>query len=205
MASAFAHALLAVTIGKTYSKRYTAFKFWLLGAVCAIIPDADVIMFKFGVPYEHVLGHRGFSHSLVVALLLALLVTRLFYSSIRLFSGKGLKYVLYFFLATASHTLLDAMTTGGLGVAVFAPFDNTRYFLPWRPIAVSPIGVGSFFSEWGLRVIKSELIWVGLPCLAYIGLVQLLKKIKGSNAATPVTGKASAEGVVAGEADKFIA
>jgi inner membrane protein len=46
---------------------------------------------------------------------------------------------------------------------LFAPFSNERYFFPWRPIEVSPIGVGSFFSEWGLRVIGSELRWVWLP------------------------------------------
>ncbi|MBK8609138.1 MAG: hypothetical protein IPL84_04125 [Chitinophagaceae bacterium] len=34
-----------------------------------------------------------------------------------------------FLLAAASHAILDAMTTGGLGVA-FSPFDNTRYFFP---------------------------------------------------------------------------
>src|SRR6267378_8050335 len=44
----------------------------------------------------------------------------------------------FFFLATASHGLLDAMTNGGLGVAFFAPFCDTRYFLPWQPIVVSP-------------------------------------------------------------------
>src|SRR5215831_7502105 len=49
----------------------------------------------------------------------------------------------YLFLATASHGVLDAMTNGGLGVAFFSPFDTTRYFLPWRPIRVSPSRFGS--------------------------------------------------------------
>jgi hypothetical protein len=40
----------------------------------------------------------------------------------------------YFFVVTASHGALDAMTDGGLGIAFFAPFDNTRYFFPFRPI-----------------------------------------------------------------------
>jgi inner membrane protein len=70
---------------------------------------------------------------------------------------------MYFFLATASHGLLDAMTDGGLGVAFFAPFDNRRFFLPWRPIRVSPIGVTRFFSARGLAVIQTELLWIWLP------------------------------------------
>ena len=176
MASAFAHALVAVTLGKAYSNKYTSPKFWILGILCTIIPDADVVMFKFGVPYEHLFGHRGFSHSLVFALLLGITVTALFYRSVKLASKPGLALVLFFSLCTASHILLDALTNGGLGVAVFAPFDNTRYFLPWRPIQVSPIGVSNFFSEWGWRVIKSELVWVGLPAVACISLFSLTKR-----------------------------
>jgi inner membrane protein len=176
MASAFAHALAAVALGKTYPQKYTCPKFWLLGMLCTILPDADVVMFKFGVSYEHMFGHRGFSHSLVFAVILGVIVTALFYRSIKLASKQGLLFILYFTLCTASHILLDALTNGGLGVAVFAPFDNTRYFLPWRPIQVSPIGVGNFFSEWGWRVIKSELVWVGLPTAVYLLLTSILKK-----------------------------
>src|SRR5262249_48030747 len=69
----------------------------------------------------------------------------------------------YFFLATASHGLLDAMTDGGLGVAFFSPFDKTRYFLIWRPIPVSPIGVTPFFSSRGLAVLRGDLFWIWLP------------------------------------------
>ncbi|EIJ65407.1 hypothetical protein BD31_I1041 [Candidatus Nitrosopumilus salaria BD31] len=52
---------------------------------------------------------------------------------------------------------------GGLGVAIAWPFDQQRYFLPFRPIEVSLVSISAFFSEWGLRVIYSELLWVFLP------------------------------------------
>ena len=64
-----------------------------------------------------------------------------------------------------SHALLDAMTNGGLGVALYWPFSLERIFLPFRPIQVSPIEVSSFFTEWGFRVIASELILVLIPAL----------------------------------------
>jgi inner membrane protein len=57
------------------------------------------------------------------------------------------------------------MTTGGLGVAFFAPFHDARYFFPFRPILVSPIGVGRFFSQRGLAVIGSEMVWIWGPAL----------------------------------------
>lgn len=59
------------------------------------------------------------------------------------------------------------MTTGGLGVAFFWPYTETRYFLPWRPIEVSPFSPRIFFSERGLAVILSELRWVWAPCAAF--------------------------------------
>ena len=58
------------------------------------------------------------------------------------------------------------MTTGGLGVALLAPLSNTRYFFPWRPIAVSPIGIRPFFTLHGLAILANEALWVGLPPLA---------------------------------------
>ena len=70
---------------------------------------------------------------------------------------------MYLFIATASHGLLDAMTDGGLGVAFFSPLDNSRYFLPWRPIRVSPIGITPFFTARGLAVLKSEFVWIWIP------------------------------------------
>jgi inner membrane protein len=54
------------------------------------------------------------------------------------------------------------MTNGGLGVA---------FFLPWRPILVSPIGVGRFFSERGFAVLQSELVWIWLPAGLFAALM----------------------------------
>jgi inner membrane protein len=58
----------------------------------------------------------------------------------------------------ASHPLLDTLTDGGLGCALLWPFDHTRYFAPWTPIPVSPIGL-SFFSPYGMYAAGVELIY----------------------------------------------
>jgi inner membrane protein len=176
MASAFGHALTSIAIGSSYSKKIKTWKFLFLGIFCCILPDGDVIFFKLGIPYDSFWGHRGFTHSILFAVLLGVIVSFLFYKSI-FYSRKGLPYILFFILCTASHGILDAMTNGGLGVAFFSPFDNARYFLPWRPIKVSPIGAAKFFSEWGIKVIKSELIWIGIPCVLYMVIMKLVRKI----------------------------
>ncbi len=149
MASAFSHAIASVAIGKISFIRNIDKKFWLLGIFCAVIPDADAIGFKMGIPYESVFGHRGITHSFFFAALLAFAVTYFFYGEEKLWNRRWLSLFTFFFFATASHPVLDAMTTGGLGVALFAPFDNTRFFFAFRPIKVSPIGLASFFSEGG--------------------------------------------------------
>ena len=172
MASAFGHAAAALAIGSAYANTFTSRKFWLLGVACSILPDADVLSFKLGVPYESFWGHRGFTHSLLFAVMTGMVVTLLFYRRDFL-SRRGAGFILFFSLSTASHAILDALTTGGLGVAFFSPWDNDRYFFPWRPIKVSPIGVKNFFGEAGWRVIQSELLWIGVPCLLF-ALVMLM-------------------------------
>ena len=52
--------------------------------------------------------------------------------------------------------LLDAMTDGGRGVALLWPFTTARYFLPFRPIPVAPIGA-AIFSAYGAQVTAIEV------------------------------------------------
>jgi inner membrane protein len=174
MASAFGHAFTAIAIGSGYNDQSRNWKFLFIGIVCSVLPDADVLSFKFGIPYEAFWGHRGFTHSILFAVLLGLIATTLFYKS-QLTTKKGLSYILFFIFCTLSHGMLDAMTTGGLGVGFFLPFDDTRYFFPWRPIKVSPIGASHFFSERGIKVIKSEAIWIGIPCTVFMIVMKVIR------------------------------
>jgi inner membrane protein len=84
--------------------------------------------------------------------------------------------VIYFWLVTMSHGLLDVFTDDGLGIAFFAPFDSTRYFFPWQPIAVSPIGLSQFFSSWGMGVLLTKLIWIGIPVCLWLGILQVVRR-----------------------------
>jgi inner membrane protein len=127
--------------------------------LATIAPDFDTIAFKLGIAYADPFGHRGASHSLAIALLVGGLG-----ASIAPWL-RTTRVPAFWFLAfcTASHPLLDALTNGGLGVALLWPWSHERFFAPWRPIAVSPIGAG-FFSARGVAVLWSELQWVWFPC-----------------------------------------
>jgi len=127
-------------------------------------PDCDVLGFRFGIHYGDLLGHRGLTHSIAFAVALSALVAAVVSKWERLVSFRVLWP--YFFLATVSHGILDAFTNGGLGIAFFSPFSNHRYFFPWNPIEVSPIGAG-FFSADGLVVLASEARWIWLPSAVF--------------------------------------
>ncbi len=175
MASLPTHAMAALGLGAFFYKPGIPKRVWVIGAVCSTIPDFDVIGFRFGIRYGDFWGHRGCTHSLVFAAVLAVAIVILGFHR-GLPNISRLSMWTYFFLATASHGLLDAMTDGGLGVAFFAPFDSHRYFLPWTPIRVSPIGIGRFFTSRGSAVLRSELLWIWVPAGLLIVTAMLLRR-----------------------------
>lgn len=149
----------AITLLKPWWPRVSS-RAVFAGALLTVLPDADVVAFAFGIPYEHMLGHRGITHSFAFAAFTAWLAML----ALRTREHRGATYT-FLFLCAVSHPLLDALTDGGLGVALLAPFSNERYFFPWTPIRVSPIGAG-FFSARGLETVMSEVVWVWLPLIA---------------------------------------
>lgn len=124
---------------------------------------------KVGIAYANEFGHRGFSHSLAFAGVLGI-TAALFAPELR---TKRRTATLFIFFAAASHGLLDMLTNGGLGVALFWPITDARYFFPLRVIDVSPIGLHRFLGSSGMRALKSELLWVWLPTM-FLGLVAYL-------------------------------
>jgi len=162
------------------------------GVIAAMLPDADVLAFALHIPYADAFGHRGASHSLLFACVLAM-VAALLHSfgrgrpwsaphssgSRRPWSALScqprlapttqaatlastVQAAVFVFVCSASHPLLDALTSGGLGVALAWPWSDHRFFAPWRPIRVSPFAP-QFFSARGLATLLSELRWVWLP------------------------------------------
>lgn len=159
MPTVFTHPAAALCLAPWFGKGIPGRRWWVVGALFSILPDLDAIGFRFGIRYGDLLGHRGLTHSLAFAAALAL-------AAIPFAERQRWLLFVYLFLCTASHGVLDALTDGGLGVAFFSPFSNERFFFPWRPLVVSPIGIAGFFNERSLAVLRSELIWVVLPSLA---------------------------------------
>ena len=63
MASLVTHAFAAVAPTKTLSVDKRDCRSWALLVGTALLHDADVIGFAFGIEYGDLFGHRGLSHS----------------------------------------------------------------------------------------------------------------------------------------------
>ena len=138
MPTIITHSVFAISLAHVFKHNELPIRFWLLAAVCSMLPDI------------------AFLTSLVVVL-------GAFYQE--KYSSLRPRLILFFFLVTASHGLFDALTNGGLGIAFFSPFDNSRYFLPIRPIQVSPIGLHDFLKWGGWKVLTNEFKWIALPSI----------------------------------------
>ncbi|MBI2838215.1 MAG: metal-dependent hydrolase [Acidobacteria bacterium] len=167
MPTAFGHAVLGISALAVFPQEALPKRSWLLGIAVSIAPDLDVIAFRFGIPYSHPFGHRGFFHSLLFAWLVAA-TAAIVASSRSEPRRRPAVLAAYLFVCAASHGLLDTLTDGGLGIAILSPFSNRRFFAPWRPISVSPIGLRHFLLGPAGEVLLSELLWIGLPCIAVV-------------------------------------
>jgi inner membrane protein len=158
------HIAVGLAAARAYAGQRLERVYVLGFSALSLAPDFDVLAFRLGIPYEHPFGHRGASHSLCAALLGALvlgLVERLRRGA----SGPWRRLFVFSLVVLASHGLLDTLTDGGLGCALFWPWDSTRYFAPVNPIPVAPIGRG-LVSVAALRVFAVELVLFA-PLVAY--------------------------------------
>jgi inner membrane protein len=176
MPTILSHPAVPLAIGFGLGSGIIPRRLLLAGVVASILPDLDVISFQFGVPYGSQLGHRGFSHSLVFALCVALLGAL----ACRGLQARPRTSFLFLFVAAASHGVLDSFTNGGSGVAFLWPFSTERFFAPWRVIEVSPIGAARLFTARGVTVLTSELLWVWLPCAALAVALMAIRERTGA-------------------------
>ncbi|HUS58203.1 MAG TPA: metal-dependent hydrolase, partial [Planctomycetota bacterium] len=185
MATVFTHAFVGAAIGAMYAcggkpvekSEKLPLRFWAVCAIAAALPDFDVAGFHYDIAYGSLLGHRGITHSLLFALLLSFVAAPLACRGWDDFRRRRLTLVPVLFLVAASHGVIDAATNGGFGVAFFAPFENSRYFLLWRPIEVAHIGIRSFLREDGLYVLGNEFINVWVPTAIVTSFVLWLKSV----------------------------
>jgi inner membrane protein len=173
VASLFAHAALpllasrALALPKSHERRAL-----LAGVLCGCLPDLDVVTYALEIRANEPLGHRGLFHSLLASIVLAAVATW--------FVGRGLdrrgpehRRVFFFLLfSAASHGVLDALTQGEVGVALFAPFSPVRVASPWKLLPACPVGLTEYLGYFGLLTLANEVLYAAAPVALAVSLVR---------------------------------
>jgi len=80
MASVFGHAVATYGFSKLYIPKILTGKILLLGILSSILPDIDVMAFNYDITDDHILGHRGITHSIVFGLVWAYVLMLVFHT-----------------------------------------------------------------------------------------------------------------------------
>lgn len=184
MPTIITHAAVPLCLGLGLGARQIPPKLLLAGICLAMLPDADVLSFKLGIAYGNVFGHRGFTHSLLFAALLPTLALLLQ----PWFKTERWRIWLFLWLSLLSHSLLDSITNGGLGVGWLWPWDTQRFFAPFQVIEVAPFQLRQYLGPRGVAVMLSELRWVWLPGVILMLSLMLLRRCIASGRAHPSAG-----------------
>ena len=170
MSTFVGHALVAslvtTTAGRNLDSRERKFLI-ILGALIAQIPDLDIIIYVALKPLGMV-PHRGFSHSLIFALLFSGAAGRICSRWIKI-GFQRLWTVL--FIVGVSHLFLDYLMGAGPPVPFFFPYQVDGYLFPIRllPIAYYGKSAAAYLSSsfWLLNGIAAVLeILIFIPLIA---------------------------------------
>ena len=125
----------------------------------AVAPDLDLgVLPALGVSESLTLGHRGATHSLVVAIAVTLMATLL----AKAIGLPWRRVAVGAFVAIGSHAILDSLTAGP-GVAWLWPFTSVRF--PTFPILPQPPLEHLFGPGWWLKLVAEMVIFS--PFLVY--------------------------------------
>lgn len=143
------HIALGASIGEAVFGNKFGFKAALLGALLSSIPDFDVALYLFYDFYAMLSIHRGYSHSILICSLLAILFHSCFFIGNYL-EKQVLQKLVFAWTCFMSHLLLDTLTA--YGTQLFLPFSNTRVGFDCinvvDPVYTLPLIIGLILCFW---------------------------------------------------------
>ncbi|NVJ27458.1 MULTISPECIES: metal-dependent hydrolase [Myxococcus] len=143
----------------------------LASVLAAELPDLDTLLARGDAVTVALHAHRGLSHSLVFAPVVAMVATLVAWAVFR----QGTRPLPVFLSSVGSvlfaHLLPDLWT--GWGTRVLLPFSDARLSLDWTvvvdPWVTLPLVVGTVVA-WRRRAVWRRALLVGLACaMAYVG------------------------------------
>jgi inner membrane protein len=165
-----AHGLVGASIVALVHSRADSrnWKPLLLGFVLANSPDFDFAFSFFLGAHDF---HRGFTHSLLFALIVASII-------FTILKRNNRQNALAYSIAFLSHTILDYVCAKDGGVRLLMPFDYTAYKL--GQISFSELSRGFVLQEMLYFSLLEILVFVPLFCAA-IFLSRKMRNVTLSN------------------------
>ena len=161
------HAFVPIAAALAIPRRPIPRRLLAAAVLAAMAPDLDGLMRPLlGVARDSIYGHRGFSHSLFVALAFGALAA----ACHRQLKVRPLAAAVVVAASMASHGLMDMMTNSGKPVAYLWPLTSLRMFADWRPFPGTP-HAPSFLREVSSRV-SPEIVHILLPLFGAALLVR---------------------------------
>lgn len=171
MPSIFGHAAAGIALGAAFADEKAPRRTRILGTFCALAPDLDWFTAFLRLHPGNYLAHRGITHSLLGAVLLAAGTLLLGFRR----EQRSLRIGAYLLLAALSHGLLDACTSGKIGVAFFYPFSTSRWACDWQPIQDAPLPFWPGLQLPFLGALLGEMLWIGVPALLLVAGTHLFR------------------------------
>lgn len=117
--------VLGAAIGELIAGRKFGYRAALWGAIGGTLPDLDVVTALFLNPVDYLVAHRGFSHSVFFAFLIAPIIAIVpsnIHKDLQGNYGYWLKIMIW---SIFTHPLLDTFT--GYGTQLFSPFSDFAF------------------------------------------------------------------------------
>lgn len=114
--------VLGASVGEAVAGKRAGNWAMLWGGICGTIPDLDVLMRFFYDEITMIGVHRGFSHSILFAFLIAPLLAFIQFKIHKKQEANYKDWLLLSFLAVVTHPILDAFTV--YGTQLFQPFSD---------------------------------------------------------------------------------
>jgi len=142
------HAAVGYALGAWTQRPAPARRVCIAAAACAALPDIDVVAGS--------VAHRGITHSFAFALVVAIVVTAIFFRD-------RPRVVLLLGLAALSHLGLDELSSYSNGLALLAPFSWQRYRCVWTPLGGPGRGLWAQLLQETLVVLLPAVLvaWLG--------------------------------------------
>jgi inner membrane protein len=148
------HTVLGACVGEAIAGKKMGKQAMLWGALANNIPDVDVLTSLWMTQVDGLLAHRGFTHSILFALLLSPLLAYAFSRGHRNKNIFFKDWLLIFASGMFIHILIDALTCYGTGW--YEPFSHHRVSMNVLFVADPFYTISLFVAFVALLIIKTR-------------------------------------------------